>query len=226
MIIFFLQGETVAELDVAEVVAELGPALNAQSLAALTVATEAELYEWADEHAQRLARKIGCFVERSGSLTIAAGSSTVNKPARHLSTLHFSRDHDGAGDLRPLEATSTAELEALDLDWETRVADEDAGEFPKRFTEDQQPAGVVRVHPAPESETTAAIVYHQYPAAIAAGSPAIQAPRILGDYLFWAMLGEARRRESDEAMPEVAAFSEQMVELYEQVFERYWGQAQ
>jgi hypothetical protein len=48
-------------------------------------------------------------------------------------------------------------------------------------------------------------------------------PDELADYAFLYALGEARRRESDAAMPEVALACDQLMGLYEQVAREYWG---
>jgi len=205
--------------DVQNAVARLIPRLGAENLAGLTIAAEDELYEWADEALQRLARKLGLFVARAPALTLAGGSPTLAAPARHLSTIHVSWDI-GGGDLRPLRPISTAELEAKDNRWPTRSGN------PAYFTQDQQGTETLLIYKIPAASQTLAAVYHEHPAAITSGAPAFTGPAALEDYLGWRMLQAARAKESDEAMPEVGEHAARMADLYEGVFASYWGTAQ
>lgn len=76
-------------IDFRDILAELYPHLNASGSGDLVYWTEAELYEWADEAAKRLARKFGGFVVRDGTALVAS-QAIYNQPARHISTIHAS----------------------------------------------------------------------------------------------------------------------------------------
>jgi len=224
--ILLTQGVPASLVDVSDVLANLFPVLHAKSLAELDanpelITTTSELYEHADEAAQRLARRAGLFVERDATLTITGGTATLATPSRHLSTIHASYDADEPNsDFRPLAPAGVAELEALDPAWPS------AAGAPSHFTHDQQGTETTRVYKTPAANTSLALVYHEHLATIASGSPAVNAPLPVGDYFHYALLAEVHRQEHDEAMPEVGAYATQRTQLYEEAFRLYWGQPQ
>ena len=178
-----------------------------------------QIYELLDEWAQRLARRVGLFTAAS-TVTITGGTATVAAPARHLSTVHVAYDSDGAGDFQVLDPATPAELEALDTAWET------AAGAPSHWTQGNEGLETLRVYKTPASNTNAKVVHHEHLATITSAAASITAPEVLRQYFFYAVLGEARRQESDEGMPEVAAYCAERVTLLEQVFQSYWGRAQ
>ncbi len=199
----------------ATIVADLVPALNSDTVANLTAATETQLYEWIDAAMNRLARTVGLFVRRDATLTTAV--STVAAPARHLSTLHLARD-DGTSDWRPLRPASVAELEALDDSYPTATA-----ASPTHHSEDQQGGSLIRLYKIPSGSVNLALIYHETRAEITKAAPTVDAPEVIRDAFFYGALAEARRGESDEAMPEIAEYCGERVNLYEQAFRAYWG---
>ena len=96
-------------IDVAVTVTELLPALNADSVEDLTFWTETDLYSYADEAAQRLARTAAAFVRDSRITTPAL--TAIPNPSSALVLVHV------ACDGRSLRPATANEIEALDAGW-------------------------------------------------------------------------------------------------------------
>lgn len=208
------QGAATAGLDVTAAIDAVIPALNASSPADLVYWTESELYEWADEAAKRLAGLVGGFVERDTSIALVIGTAVYALPARHLSTIHAGLDGES---LRP---STVQEIEALDGTWPETAGD------PARWIADSDGLGRIRVYPSPASSGAALeIVFHRFPATVEASAAVILAPSCLREYFTFAVLGEARGKESKMAMPDVAGWARSMTGLYEEVCRQYWGEA-
>jgi hypothetical protein len=220
LLLFQGQGTAPTLVDVADIINGLVPGFNAASLETLSVVTEDEMYEFADEAAQRLARKIGMFVERDATLTITGADPTVATPAGHLSTIQASWDSDGAGAWQPLVSSAVNELEALDASWESRAGD------PERWTQDQEGTETIRVYKVPAADTGLALIYHELHDTISSAATTFNVPTPIGDYLTYSIIGEVRGQENDEAMPEVAEYARGRAKAYEDIFEQYWGRAQ
>jgi hypothetical protein len=205
-----------AGIDFQLILAELYPKLNATDATDLVYWTDAELYQWADEAAKRLARKFGVFVERDASTTIVLGTAIYNLPARHISTIHASIA--GAA----LYPNNVQELEALDSDWVRTAGATDS------FLNDNEGTATIRVYPTPDATITGslALIFHRFPVTIAAGTFELVVPLALQEYFTWLMLAEARRKESDASMPEVADHFAARVDLMESVIRSYWGDSQ
>ena len=218
VLVFAPQGAAIAGIDFRDVLARLYPRLNAASAATLVRWTDAELYQWADEAAKRLARSFGVFVERDASTALVAGTGTYAAAARHVSTVHASADSTA------LYARTAQELEALDaLYVETQAA---GGKLPSGFLSEAGAAGsATRVYPLPSAGGTLGLIMHRYPAAIASSNYTLSVPLCLTEYFSWWMLAEARRKESQAKMPEIAEHFAERVGLLDQVIQRYWGDA-
>ncbi len=182
------------------------PTLNASSFADLVFWTEADLTEWLDECAKRLARTAGIWVERSTSFT-APGVSTYILPSGHLSVIHVSV----AGVM--LAPSTHAELVALSDSWQT-----DTG-APERWIPDAQGLETIMLHPQPQDLAVLELIEHTAP-----DGSAIEAPAVVADCLALRVLAEARRKEGDGALPEIAAAAEAQASLYEQAFRAYYGE--
>jgi hypothetical protein len=200
----------------ADVLAEACDALNAAALtdADLTFWTVDQLYEFADEAAERMARTAAVFVARDSGNTLATANAVYPAPERHVAVIRLTV----AG--VALIPSSSRELEALSDDWTN-----DAG-TPARWIADWQGHDQVRVHPTPaaaDDGKTLEILLAHYPAAITADSPTVAAPRVFGDYLAARVVAEARRREGDGGLPEVADALDREADLYEQIARSYWG---
>lgn len=207
-------------VDASAVYSDLAAALNASSTADIAQGDSAEFYAWFNEAAKHLARKVGLFVERDATLTVTAGSDSTTLPARHIATVDVSFDSDGSGAWRPLRPASAHDLEALD------ASDSATTGTPKRFAQDREGMGDIRVHPIPTSDANLAVISRVVPADVSAVSPTLAAPSAVGDYLRYFALRRARRADTDEGMPEVSDYCNTRLALYEQVFEQYWGKGQ
>ena len=67
------------------------------------------------------------------------------------------------------------------------------------------------------------VTTYQDPVEITSAAATVTAPKPLEDYLSWKILAEARKKESDAAMPEVAAVFDELSALFEDISENYWG---
>ena len=200
-------------INVGDVLQRLLPALGCYRMADLTHWTEEELYEYADEAVKRLARGVGMFTERDATTTVVGGTATYPTPTRHLSTIHASL---GGANLQPAKVR---ELEALDATWQ------DTSGTPDRYVPDFQGTEQVRLYKKPAAGGTLVFLLYQYPAEVAQGSPTLTAPSPLEDYLTWAILAQARAKEGDAAMPEVAEHAAQRVKQFDQLCAAQWGVA-
>jgi hypothetical protein len=205
-------GGTAPAKDGQALIDELFPLLNATSSADLKHWTEAELLQWINEGTKRLGRTIALFVERR-TTSVTGGTAAYTLATGHVSSVHVSL---GNALLRPL---NVREVEGLSATWLT-----DSG-TPERYLQDHG-TGVeaIRLYKTPTAGGTLAVVEREWPAEITA-SEDLPLPDVLSDYLLLYTLGEARRKESDGAMPEVSALTDQLLGIYDRVFEEYWGVA-
>jgi hypothetical protein len=199
-------------ISAADLITSALDALNAATTADLVFWAPTDLYEWIDEAAKRLARTAAVIVDCDTSITTTPGTAVYSNPARHVALINFA--YAGA----MLRASSTRELAALSDTWMA-----DAG-TPARWIEDWLGHDLFRLYPAPDQAAELEIVLARYPLDITALAPTLAAPAVVGDYLETAMIAEARRKEGDGALPEVAAAFDQQLALYEQIFQAYWGQ--
>ncbi|HTB10938.1 MAG TPA: hypothetical protein VK752_05180 [Bryobacteraceae bacterium] len=212
------EGAIVAGVSADAVIADILPALGATSLADLDWASNTELYQWADEAVKRLSHRCGVFVERDTSTTTVSGTSQYPTPAGHIDTIHVTLNSLPP---LPLRATTVAELEALDGNWATTVGG--VG----RFSMDADGTGFITLYQVPVlGGQSLTWIFHQFPPVEITTGSTVDVPSPMGDYLAYAMVGEARRKESDRAMPEVAEHCDQMMALMEEVACAYWGPGQ
>lgn len=190
---------------------ELYPYLGSSDAAGLEFWTDAELLAWINSGFERLSRKTGVFVERDTSISVAIGTAAYSLPSDHISTIHVSLG------TAPIRASNRAELEARDATWKTTAA------TPTHYLQDHG-AGLasIRLYPTPVATGTLNLVQHYRPATLTATSN-IPVPEPIEDYAFFVALAEARRRESDASMPEVAGACDEILNLYETVCREYWG---
>lgn len=206
------EGLSVAGVSADQVLADILPALGATSLGDLDWATSTELYQWADEAVKRLSHRCGVFVEWNQATASVAGTPQYPVPAGHIDTIHVT-----LGTLA-LRATTVAELEALDGTW---AASQGAV---TRFSMDADGTGYITLYQIPMTTGTPLTwIFHQFPPVEISEGATVDVPSPMGDYLAYAMVGEARRKESDRAMPEVAEHCDQMTALMEEVACAYWG---
>lgn len=208
-------GTSIAGVSADQVIADILPALGASSLGDLDWASVTELYQWSDEAIKRLSHRCGVFVVRDTTNVTIDGTSQYPVPAGHIDTIHVT-----LGTLS-LRATTVGELEALDENWALSAG------VVNRFSMDADGIGFVTLYQIPlVNGTTVAWIFHQFPPAAITSGSTVDVPSPMGDYLAYAMVGEARRKESDRAMPEVAEHCDQMMGLFEAAAGAYWGPGQ
>src|SRR5690349_11209405 len=71
---------------IADVIYRLG-FVNAGEMSGTSWVTSAELYQYADEAAKRLARECGAFIDWDDSITVTPGTAAYNLPANHVYTI-------------------------------------------------------------------------------------------------------------------------------------------
>jgi hypothetical protein len=197
-------------LAVADALYRLGFQGAADIALASTWVTVNELYQWADEAAQKIAYASGVFIKFDTSMTAFAGTAAYNLPAAHVFTLAVWL---GAQLLR---MTPVRELWAMDNSWSftsgpaTRCS-LDAG------TEE------LVLYPNPTVGGTISQICEVYPATINLGNPTVALPTVLQDWATYAMLAGARGKESDACKPEMAAHFEERGKLYEAIIEHLYG---
>jgi len=204
-------------VDFRVIIQDLLASLHATTAADLEYWTEAELYEWADETVQRLARNHGALVDRD-PVALSAAVPSYALPARHISTIHV------AVAKKALAPLSVQEAEALDATWpETQAG---AGAAPTNYLGDVAGTETVRFYPTPSATATADLVFHRFPEEVELARPLLNAPVSLAPYFGWRILAEALGKESKAKMPEVAQHFTERVALFDQVIQSYWGSAQ
>jgi hypothetical protein len=220
MILLLPQGPALTGIDLRNAIADVETALNAAGAGDLVEWAESDLYEWFDEAAKRLARSFGVFVERDASTAIVLDTPSYTLPARHLSTIHASVGPSSGG--KALYPVNVQELEGLDADWIETTGPTNT------FLMDTAGMTAARLYPAPDVTITGflALIMHRFPATISSSAYTLSAPAAIRDYFTWYALAEARGRQSDAQMPEVAEHFAKRVGLMEKVIESYWGTAQ
>jgi len=218
LLLIFPQGTTSPSLDVANAVADAAYRLGLQGTTELQAGnayvTPAELYQWADEGAKRLSYDVGLFINYDTSVTVTPGTAVYQLPATHVFTLMAAVN----GQL--LRPTPVAALWALDANWPATSGNA------RRCSLDAGSVGTITLYPNPVDGGTLGQFCQEFPATIAAGASTVELPAVLQDYFTYRMLAGARGKESDQAMPEMAAHFEQRVELYEQLMAHLWGPGQ
>lgn len=219
LLLLLPQGPPIAGVDLANTINDLLPTLGASSLADLDWCTESELYQWADEAAKRLSHRVGVFVTRDTSISLAAGTATYSTPTGHVDSIHVSVLPASGSPLK-LFPSSVEELASLDSTWPTTTGPV------TRYSMDAAGIGTITVYSIPTTTGTLAVIYHEFLPQIQAGNSAVPVCSPVSDYFQYAMLAGARRKESDHTMLDMADHFEKRVEMYEQVLEHYFGRGQ
>lgn len=174
--------------------------------------SQAEIYQWWDEGQQRLARRAGIWVDFTAPANLVIGQSTYSVPANFLDLIRASVDN------MKLRESSTADLEALDSSWRT------TGGPVQRISMDANAPNLATLYPSPSQAGQLREIYHRTQPAITGSSQAvIPIPSPLRDYFTFSVIGEARRKESDNAMLDMADHFQQRCDLMERVCATYWG---
>lgn len=196
------------------VVGDLWPPLNATGPNDAIFWAEGELYTWIDEAAKRLARKLGAFVVYDTSLATFADQSGYDLPARHISTIQA--DVNG----KTLRARNVQELEALDAAWTTAASSE-----PKSFIEDTQGLERLTLYPPPNAANESlpiGLLMQESPAEINQANAILSVPNCLQDYFRFYAIAEARSKETNASMDEVAEWFRGLTQTYEQHISELW----
>lgn len=210
---------------VTTLIARIWPVLHAADAADSVFWSDEEITGYFKEALKRLAQRFGMFVARdTTSITFVQGTAVYNQPARHLSTLHV------AVEGRPLVASSTSEMESRDSQYETRQVA--VGKRIRDWYEDKL-SGLNKLgfRPVPNAAIAGLspeVIFHQFPCSLDAAHTevAIDAPAVVGDFLWARVIAEAYGKEGDMQMPEVAQSARAFADLYEGLFSHYWGMAQ
>lgn len=202
-------------LDFSQAIPSLCARLNSRVAGELVFWSEAELYQRASESQKRLARLANLFVMSDESLDVVADEAIVALPARHLATLLVALD----GHL--LTPASVLEMEAFDCNWEETLAATNLEV--DSWVGDYLGQNFIRLYRIPVDSGNLLMVVALYPEDITAVLPKTLIPEPLGDYLALAALMEARSKDTDARMPEVAAHLGERLKLYEQAIAAYWG---
>ncbi len=174
----------------------------------------AELYQFADDAAKRLAYESGLFLTYDASIVVSGGTPVYNLPNTHIFTLQAWL---GSQQLR---LTPVRDLFALDATWSAATGPS------KRCSLDAGSVGTITLYPNPTSNGTLAQICQEFAATIQAGQTTINLPGVLQDYFTYAMLAGARGKESDHRMGEMAAHFQARCDLYEQVTDHLYGPGQ
>jgi hypothetical protein len=181
--------------------------------------TIAELYQFGDDAAKLLARESSVFLSYDNSINVVAGTPQYSLPASHVFTVTAWLVYAGLP-LQQLRPTTVGQLFALDANWSTSVGDS------VRISLDASSVGICVLYPIPVANSTLDQVLQEYPATVALAESVLAVSPVLQDYFTDALIQGARGKESDSAMPEVAAHMAQRRALYEQVIQHLWGPGQ
>jgi hypothetical protein len=185
--------------------------------------SSAELYQFVDDALKHLSYQAGIFVGLDTSVAVAAGTAVYVLPASHVFTIFawVAPQAGVGGSNQALRATPVGSLFALDETWATTTGEA------RRYSLDAGSVGTVTVYPIPLNSGTLNQICQEFPGTVSAGAPQVATlPSVLQDYLTYAMLAGARGKESDYALPEMAAHFRERMELYERIIEHLWGQGQ
>jgi hypothetical protein len=209
-------------IDVANCVADSWFRLGFESAADMAAAAwlaPSEPYQFADDAVKRLARTTALFLTYDASIAVTPPTSTYALPAPRAFTESAWLNYGGGSNpIQQLRPTSTADLWALDAGWVN------AGGSPARISFDAAGPSNAVLYPAPGAgAATLWQIMGLVPPTIASGASTLQVPAVVADYITCAIIAGARSKESDSAMPEVAAHLGERMRLYEAVFQSYWG---
>jgi len=176
--------------------------------------TPAELYQFADDAAKKIAYEAGVLITVDSSVTVTAGTATYSLPAAHVFTVAAAL---GSSLLR---LTSVRDLWALDAAWQGTAG------AAARASLDAGGVGTITLYPNPNAGGTLQQVCQMYAQTVTPGTSALPLATVLQDYFSYRMLEGARSKESEERMEEMGQHFQARAEMYEQIMEQYWGPGQ
>ena len=192
-----------------DVILDALPALNSASTADLTFWSLDELYGYCTRAIARMARTAAMFTNAE-TATLASTSAPIDSPSGSLGTAAI------AVSGRTLRRVTVADIEALGTI---------AATSPQRWTEDP---GLSKTTLYPQNlggPWTLNRIYHASPGGVTALSSTVPAavPGAFAPYLFWSLLAEARAKEGDSQLPDVAAHAAARVAELEAAAKAYYG---
>jgi hypothetical protein len=187
------------------------PDLRAGTMADLTWWTEAELYRYANNQLQELARALPCWVKLATFSTSFNDVATYALPARTVDVLGVYLDG------RRLDPMTADELDAERGAW--RAA---GGETPRRYTLDLTNSQII-LSEIPGAAYSVIVIYTESPAEISSGAAIVAGPAALADLVQLATIQQAYTRQSESAMPDVASAANLLRELVMAGFGAYYG---
>ncbi len=215
-------------LDVSKSLADVAYRLGFASLSDLISDAEAytnvaELYQFADDAAKKIAYESGVFQNWDTSIAVTVGNAVYSLPANHVFTVLAALINGVSGAPQLLRLTPVRNLWALDANWSATTG------APVRASLDAGSVGTITLYPKPAagSAGTLAQVCQEFPTPpIGSGFTLVPLSVVLQDFFSYAMLAGARGKESEGAMPEMAAHFQSRCDLYEQIIQHLWGPGQ
>ena len=203
-----------AYFDAFQVIDRIPTALAAEGYSSMVFWTEAEILDYVNDSLMELLRLTGVNVEHDDSADTVQDQAAYATPTRTFDVLEISK---GGEKMRP---SSNAELAALDDAWTLTSG------AARRWTEGRG-ANEYILYPIPDTGgDELSLLVHRWLTDVSRGSPYIQIPDVLQDYMFHRAVADARRKESIAAMPEAASFSDNVAKLIADAGTRYWGGTQ
>ena len=217
------QGTGASDFDVANALSDAWYRLGFLSAAELATAgmwvSVAELYQFADDEAKKVAYESGVFLVYDESITAVPGAAVYELPASHIYTV-MAALISGAGVPQLLRLTPVRDLWALDGNWPTTTGNS------VRCSLDAGQVGTLTLYPSPVAGGTLAQICQEFPPTVAVGSTTMALPSVLIDLFSYAMLAGARGKESEGQMADMAAHYQQRVDLYEALVSHLFGPGQ
>lgn len=202
-------------MNASTIINRLLPQLHAADEASLVATSRAELLEVIDESVKRLARACLIFVKRHTGQNTANGTAVYSLPSDHLATLHVS-----VADV-PMIASSSSEIEMLDESYKETTG------TPEHWYGDGDGLNQIGLYPVPSGAAAISKVYQNLPAELSDPSVlTVQMPAVFDDYIHLRTLRETYTKESDIAMPELAAPLDKLLMLYEAAAVQLYGRGQ
>jgi hypothetical protein len=192
---------------------------SASDLGPTSWVTPAELYQFADDASKKVAYGAGVLITVDTSITVTSGTASYSLPTAHVFTL-LAALVPASGTPQLLRLTPVRDLWALDANWPTTMGNA------QRASMDAAAVGYITLYPSPIAGGTLEQVCQEYAQTLTGGASTLPLPTVLEDWFSYEMLAGARGKESEAAMPEMAAHFQSRCDLYHQIATKYWGPGQ
>lgn len=202
-------------VNLALVVNDLWPPLNASGPADAVFWTEAELYQWLDDALDAVATGNPVFVQYNTNVSAVTGQAAYAQPTSPEFIATLQADLNG----KVLRARNIQQLEALDDSWPTSSGS------PEAFVLDSQGVKQILLYKIPvagDNGHAIGQVMSVDPIEITAGT-LLAAPQCLREYFTFYALGEARAKETRAQMPEIAQWFRGLTGMMDKAVGTYWA---